>query len=70
MPTGTLRCFERFDLRGQPLGQRHAAAADADERQLIEIVGSFQDFMRQPDQRAVDFGRAHQLAFSRVGLIG
>ena len=59
--------FERFDLASQSLRQRHAAAADADERQLVQIRGFFQNFVRQPDQRPVDFGRAHQLAFFAGG---
>ena len=33
--------LEGFDLRGQPLRQRHAAAADADEGELVEILASF-----------------------------
>ena len=55
--------FERLDLGGQALRQRNAAAADADEGQLVEVFGLFQDFVRQPDQRAVDLGGAHELGF-------
>ena len=55
--------LQRLDLSRQPLRQRHAAAPDADEGQLVQIVAFFQNFMRQPDQRAVDFRRTHQLSF-------
>ena len=47
----------------QPLRQRNAAAADADEGEPIQVLGLFQDFVRQPDQRAVDLGCAHELRF-------
>ena len=63
MPTGMVRCFQRFDLLRQPLRQRHAAAADADERQLVQVSGALQNFVRQADQRPVDFRGAHQLGF-------
>ena len=63
---GDFAIFERFDFRGEALGEGHAAAADADEGELIEIFGLFEDFVRQADQGAVDLGRAHELAFSRV----
>ncbi len=56
-----LAVLQGFDLLRQPLRQGHAAAADADERQLIQVFGALQNFVRQPDQRAVDFRGAHQL---------
>ena len=58
-----LAVFERLDLGGQALRQRHAAAADADEGELVQILGLFQNFMRQPDQRPVDLRGAHELGF-------
>ena len=63
MPTGILRFSSALDLRRQPLRQRHAAAADADEGEQIEVLGLFQDFMRQAHQRPVDLGGAHELGF-------
>ena len=45
--------FERFDFAGQALGQRYAAAPNADERQPVQIGVLLQDFVRQPHQRAV-----------------
>ena len=63
--------FERFDLAGQALRQRNAAAADADESQPVELFGLFQDFVRQPDQRPIDLGGAHELGFfARKGHMG
>ena len=68
MPTGTVPVFEALDLRRQPLRQRHAAAPDADEGELVEIVGLLQNLVRQSDQRPVDLGGAHELGFfARVG---
>ena len=61
MPAGIARPSSDFDLLGQPLGQRDAAAADADEGQLVQVVAALQNFVRQADQRPVDFGGAHQL---------
>ena len=55
--------FQRFDFAGQALGERHAAAANADEPQAVEIGILLQDFVRQPHQGAVDFRGAHELAF-------
>ena len=63
MPTGICALLERFDLARQPLRQRHAAAADADEGELVQVLGLLQDLVRQPDQRPVDLGGAHQLGF-------
>src|ERR1700690_4167006 len=57
-----LDAFERLDLRRQPLRDRHAAPADSDERQSVQILALLQNFVRQPDQRPVDLGSAHQLA--------
>ena len=56
--------FESFDLRSQALGKRHAAAANADKSQFIEVFRLFQDFVSEPDQRAVDLGCAHELGFN------
>ena len=58
-----LAVFEALDLRRQPLRQRNAAAADADEGELIEVFGLLQNLVRQPHQRPVDLGSAHELGF-------
>ena len=58
-----LAILERLDFRGQPLRQRNAAAANADERELIEVLGLLQNLVREADQRPIDLGRAHELGF-------
>ncbi len=62
--------FEVLDFFRQAQSQRHAAAADADEGQPVQILGFLQNFVRQPDQRAVDLGGAHQLRFFACGEHG
>ena len=44
-----------------PISERHAAAANADKGEFVQIGGSFQNFVRQADQGAVDFRGAHEL---------
>ena len=44
---GDLPLLERFDFGGEPLGQRNPTAADADEGELIEIFGLFENFVRE-----------------------
>ena len=58
-----LALFQRLDLGREPLRQRHAAPADADERQLIQVFRLFENLVRQPDQGAVDLRGAHELRF-------
>src|SRR5258708_1669108 len=58
-----LGMLQRFDLLRQALGEGDAAAADADEGELIEFARALQNFVRQPHQGAIDFGGAHQLRF-------
>ena len=58
-----LTAFECLDLSRQPLRQRNAPAADADERELIEVLGLLEYFVRQPHQRPVDLRSAHELGF-------
>jgi plasmid stability protein len=36
--------------------QRHAASADADQRELIDGVVAFEDFVRDPREAAADSG--------------
>ena len=59
--------LQRLDLPGQPLRQRNAAAADADERQCVQVPALFQNLVRQTDQRTVDLARAHELRFQAGG---
>ena len=63
MPTGTCALLQALDLGGQPLRQRNAAPADADEGELVQVLGLFQNLVGQADQRPVDLRRAHQLGF-------
>src|SRR5262249_22312091 len=46
-----------FDNRGNPLRQRHAAAANPDERQFLDTPVALEDLMRDSRQRA-----AHAIA--------
>ena len=50
------------DLR-QPLGQRHAAAFDADQPDILAAVILFDDFVGEPDERPLDLRSGHQFAF-------
>ena len=59
--------FEILDLLGQTERQRNATAADSDECQAMQIFGFFENLVRQPHQRAVDLGGAHQLCFFACG---
>ena len=63
MPTGILRFSSALDLARQPLRQRHAAPADADEGELVQVFVFSRIFVGQADQRPVDLRRAHQLGF-------
>ena len=49
-----LAIFQSLDFRGQPLRHGHAAAPNADERELIEILGLLQNLMGEADQRPID----------------
>ena len=60
---GDLAAFQILDLFRQALGERHSAAADANEGESIEILGAFENFVGEADESAVDFRRAHQLGF-------
>ena len=44
------------------LGERDAAAANADEREILCAAGFFDDFMRQTFEGAANFVRGHELA--------
>ena len=50
------------DQRAQPLGQRNAAALDADQPDVVAAIVLFDDLVRQPHQRALDLGGRHQPA--------
>src|SRR6202011_857117 len=43
------------------LRQGHASAADADERQMFRAAGFLHNFVGQPLNGAIDFGRGHEL---------
>ena len=47
----------------QALGERNAAAADADQREIFGAAAFFHDFMGQTLERAVDFFRGEELSF-------
>ena len=42
------------DRPGETLGERHAAAADADQRQLVEVVVALEDLVGDAGERAGD----------------
>ena len=55
------------DLR-QALRQRHAAAHDADQPEIVDAVVLLDDLVREPDDGALDFGGGHDLRFlAQVG---
>ena len=51
-------------------GQRHAAAADADQGKIPRAAAFLHDLMGEALQRAVDFRRRHELAFLDDSHIG
>ena len=51
-------------------GHGHAAAADADEGEPVEVLGLFEDFVGQANESAVDLRGAHQLGFFARESIG
>jgi len=51
--------FEVRDFIGHALGERHAAAANADEKQVARAVVFFDHFGRQTSQRAIDARAIH-----------
>ena len=68
---GHLSLFDSSDHLPQALRQEYSAAADSDQSQIGGAVIFLDDFVDQPDQRAFDFGRRHQLRLlSQVGLAG
>ena len=42
------------DQAAEPLGERHAARVDADERDGVEVVVALDDLVRDPRERALD----------------
>lgn len=48
---------------GDALGERHAAAADADEGEMLRASAFFDNLMGQAAQGAVDLRGGHQLGF-------
>src|SRR5439155_7140685 len=44
---------------GQPAGERHAARADADQRELLDTAIALDDFVRDPGQRTPHAIRVH-----------
>jgi hypothetical protein len=63
VPTGIFTPGKRLDGFGQALRQRHAAAANSDQRQICGPAAFFHDFVRQTLQRPVHFFGGKQLAF-------
>ena len=43
-----------LDQAAQPLGERHAARVDADERDRLEVVVALDDLVRDPGERSCD----------------
>ena len=50
-PVGTSWPLISLMLARQPARQRHAAAADADQRQLLDAAVALEDLVRDPRQR-------------------
>jgi hypothetical protein len=55
--------LEGLDLGSEALRHGNAAAANANERKLIEVLGLLQNLVREPDQGSIDLGRTHELRF-------
>jgi len=55
--------FDLFDLAGNPLRQRHAAALDANQADIFQALVAFEDFMGDPGQGPVDCSAVHQDCF-------
>jgi len=53
-----------------PLRQRHAPPHDSDQRQVFRSAAFLHDFMRQPLQRAVNFGADINWLFSTMRMVG
>jgi len=54
LPERHLGVRELADPAAQPLGERHAAGVDADERDLREVGVALDDLVRDPRQRLGD----------------
>ena len=54
---------EIFDGFRQAFGERNAAAADSDQREVFGAAAFFDDFMGQTVERAADFFRGEELSF-------
>ena len=50
----------------EPPGDRHAARADADERELVEAAIAFEDFVRDARQRARHAVGVHHLGHGHL----
>ena len=55
------------DQLAQPLGQRNAAALDADQRQVFAAVALFNNLVGQAHQGALDLRGGHQPALDAQG---
>ena len=54
----------------QPLGQRNAAALDADQRQVVAAVALFNNLVGQAHQGALDLRGGHQPALhAQAGFV-
>jgi hypothetical protein len=65
--TGPL--FDSGDQLAQPLGQRNAAALDADQSKVVAAVAFLNNLVRQAHQGALNLRGGHQPPFdAEVGL--
>ena len=59
-----------MELRGDPAGQWHTPAVDANEHDALASMQALSDFQGQPAQRSLDAGRIQQsLALHGIGLL-
>ena len=58
-PVGTSVAGQLAELRGQPRRNRHAARADADERQSVETAVALEDLVRDAGEGPRHAVRVH-----------
>ena len=60
-PTGTVDALVLEDRGGDPAGERHATALDADEEQPVRAGLLLDDLVGEADRRPADLVRGHDL---------
>jgi hypothetical protein len=66
---GNRRALHALDDFREPLGDRDTAPADSHQAQPFDASIFLDNFMRQANQRALNFGGGHQLRFLAQGRL-